>query len=118
MAAYELGVALYAGSDGGGVSRHGNIAGEVRRHGRGWGCRPTTPSAPPPGGRASGSAGTPPSTEGAPADFVVYPRDPLTDLSVLREPSYVVLRGRAGCGARGGLKRICRGARVACGMTP
>ena len=32
--------------------------------------------------------------EGAPADFVVYPRDPLTDLSVLREPSRIVLRGK------------------------
>ena len=31
--------------------------------------------------------------EGAPADFVVYPRDPLADLSVLREPSRIVLRG-------------------------
>src|SRR4051812_35565758 len=29
MAAYEAGVALYAGSDGGGISRHGNLAGEV-----------------------------------------------------------------------------------------
>ena len=33
--------------------------------------------------------------EGAPADFVVYARDPLLDLTVLHEPSYVVLRGRA-----------------------
>ncbi len=29
MAAYEAGVPLYAGSDGGGISRHGNLAGEV-----------------------------------------------------------------------------------------
>src|SRR6478736_5678232 len=29
MAAYDAGVALYAGSDGGGISRHGNLAGEV-----------------------------------------------------------------------------------------
>ena len=32
--------------------------------------------------------------EGAPADFVVYPRNPLDDLGVLREPTAVVLRGR------------------------
>ena len=32
--------------------------------------------------------------EGAPADFVVYDRDPLADLSVLRSPSRIVLRGR------------------------
>jgi imidazolonepropionase-like amidohydrolase len=31
--------------------------------------------------------------EGAPADFVVYDRNPLEDLSVLREPARVVLRG-------------------------
>ena len=31
--------------------------------------------------------------EGAPADLVVYPSDPLADLSVLRRPSAVVLRG-------------------------
>src|SRR3546814_3879707 len=29
MAAHDAGVAMYAGSDGGGVSRHGNLAGEV-----------------------------------------------------------------------------------------
>ena len=29
MAAFEAGVAIYAGSDGGGVARHGNLAGEV-----------------------------------------------------------------------------------------
>jgi hypothetical protein len=32
--------------------------------------------------------------EGDPADFVVYPSDPVEDLSVLASPSYVVLRGR------------------------
>ena len=31
--------------------------------------------------------------EGDPADFVVYPRDPVADLSVLQEPAVVVLRG-------------------------
>jgi imidazolonepropionase-like amidohydrolase len=32
--------------------------------------------------------------EGDPADFVVYPRDPVADLSALLEPVAVVLRGR------------------------
>ena len=32
--------------------------------------------------------------EGAPADFVVYDRDPREDLTVLQKPSRVVLRGR------------------------
>ncbi len=31
--------------------------------------------------------------EGAPADFVVYDRDPRADLSVLFEPTCIVLRG-------------------------
>ncbi|MFN8194773.1 MAG: amidohydrolase family protein [Nocardioidaceae bacterium] len=93
MAAYEAGVPLYAGSDGGGVARHGNLAGEVlalaalgmpadyalgaaswrAREWLGWNAR---------------------LDEGAPADFVVFDRDPLTDLGVLREPSRIVLRGR------------------------
>ena len=33
--------------------------------------------------------------EGDPADFVVYPSDPVDDLTVLARPSYVVLRGRS-----------------------
>ena len=84
---------LYAGSDGGGVSRHGNIAGEVlAMHELGM-----------PADYALGAASwrarewlgwNATLDEGAPADFVVYPRDPLLDLDVLREPSYVVLRGR------------------------
>jgi imidazolonepropionase-like amidohydrolase len=31
---------------------------------------------------------------GAPADFVVYDRDPLADLGVLDHPAHVVLNGR------------------------
>jgi imidazolonepropionase-like amidohydrolase len=93
MAAYEAGVELYAGSDGGGVSRHGNLAGEIvamaelglpvdyalgaaswrARRWLGWNAE---------------------LAEGAPADFVVYDRDPRTDLSVLFAPRCVVLRGR------------------------
>ncbi len=92
MAAYDAGVPLYAGSDGGGVSRHGNIAGEIvamaelgmpaeyalgaaswrAREWLGWNAT---------------------LDEGAPADFVVVDRDPLTDLSVLHTPTRVVLRG-------------------------
>jgi len=93
MAAYEAGVALYAGSDNGGVSRHGNLAGEViamaalglpvdyALGAASWRAREWL-------GWNSGL------DEGAPADFVVYPADPLQDLSVLLRPSCVVLRGR------------------------
>ena len=93
MAAYDAGVPLFAGSDGGGIGRHGNLAGEVigmaelgmpaeyalgaaswrAREWLGW------------------NAGL---DEGAPADFVVYDRDPREDLTVLMSPTRVVLRGR------------------------
>ncbi|MBD8869034.1 amidohydrolase family protein [Nocardioides donggukensis] len=93
MSAYEAGVPLYAGTDAGGVLPHGGIAGEVlelaaygmpadyalgaaswrAREWLGW------------------NAGL---DEGAPADFVVYDRNPLEDLTVLRTPARVVLRGR------------------------
>jgi imidazolonepropionase-like amidohydrolase len=93
MAAHDAGVALYAGTDGGGVARHGNLAGEViamaelgmsaeyalgagswrAREWLGW------------------NAGL---GEGDPADFVVFDADPLADLGVLYRPARVVLRGR------------------------
>jgi imidazolonepropionase-like amidohydrolase len=92
MAAYEAGVALYVGSDGGGSSRHGclheeivamvemglpaeYVLGGASWRGRAWlGWNATL-------------------EEGAPADFAVYPRDPLSDLGVLAQPTCVVLRG-------------------------
>ncbi len=92
MSAYEAGVPLYAGSDGGGVSRHGNLAGEVVAM-AGLGM---------PADYALGAASwrarewlgwNPTLDEGAPADLVVYDRDPTQDLSVLHRPSRIVLRG-------------------------
>ena len=82
LAAHEAGVAMYAGSDGGGVAKHGNLAGEIlamidmglpadyalgaaswrARAWLGWNARLDV---------------------GNPADFVVYPRNPLEDPSVL-----------------------------------
>jgi imidazolonepropionase-like amidohydrolase len=93
MAAHEAGVALYVGSDGGGSARHGYLHEEIRAmvdmgltpeyvlgaaswRGRAW---------------LGWNGGL---DEGDPADFVVYPRNPIEDLTVLTEPSYVVLRGR------------------------
>ncbi|HET7682633.1 MAG TPA: amidohydrolase family protein [Marmoricola sp.] len=93
LAAHEAGVQMYAGSDGGGVARHGNIAGEVlAMHAMGL-----------PADYALGAASwrarewlgwNAALDEGAPADLVVYPRNPLEDLSVLQEPTRIVLRGR------------------------
>jgi imidazolonepropionase-like amidohydrolase len=92
MAAHDAGVALYAGSDGGGVSRHGNIAGEViAMAGLGMSAEYALGAASWRAREWLGWNGT--LAEGAPADFVVYPRDPLIDLGVLREPTCVVLRG-------------------------
>jgi imidazolonepropionase-like amidohydrolase len=93
MAAYDAGVAIFAGTDAGGVLPHGGIADEVAE----------LASYGMPAGYALGAASwrarawlgwNATLDEGAPADFVVYPRDPVADLSVLREPSAVVLRGR------------------------
>ena len=93
MSAHEAGVALYAGSDGGGVARHGNLSGEVVAL-AGLGLAPEQAL-----GAASwrarewlGLDGT--LAEGTSADFVVYDRDPLADLSVLATPKRIVLRGR------------------------
>ncbi len=92
MAAHEAGVAIYAGTDAGGVLPHGQVAGEVRELAD-YGFSPEEAL-----GAASwrarewlGLDGH--LAEGTSADFVVYPRNPLEDLSVLAEPARVVLRG-------------------------
>ena len=91
MAAHEAGVPIYAGSDGGGISRHGNIVGEVEALVRiGMSPRDALGAA---SWRAREWLGVDALTEGASADFVVYDRDPLADLSVLRTPRCIVLRG-------------------------
>ncbi|MDT9593889.1 amidohydrolase family protein [Nocardioides zeae] len=98
MGAFEAGVPMYAGSDGGGMSRHGNLVGEVvalaalglpvadalgaaswrAREWLGW----------------EGSL-----AEGTTADFLVTESDPLVDLSTLMRPLAVVLRGRIVAGS-------------------
>ena len=92
MAAHDAGVALYAGTDAGGVLPHGDIAGEVIALAElGLGAEQALGAA---SWRARAWLGHPDVlTEGAPADFVVYDRDPRSDLSVLRTPRRVVLRG-------------------------
>ncbi len=93
MAAYEAGVELYAGSDGGGVAKHGNLAGEIV----------AMVDLGLPADYALGAASwrardwlgwNTDLAEGAPADFVVYDRDPRTDLSALFDPTRIVLRGK------------------------
>jgi imidazolonepropionase-like amidohydrolase len=93
MTAHEAGVPLYAGSDGGGVRKHGNIAGEVvAMAGLGMSNEAALGAA---SWRAREWLGWNAALEeGAPADLVVYDADPLADLSVLARPACVMLRGR------------------------
>lgn len=93
MAAHEAGVPLYVGSDDGPSVRHGALHEEI------WAMVDMGLPAEYVLGAASWRARewlgfNPGLGEGDPADFVVYPRNPVEDLSVLAEPSYVVLRGR------------------------
>ena len=93
MAAYDAGVPIYAGTDAGGVLPHGGIAGEVLELAA-YGFTPEEAL-----GAASWRARewlgwNATLEEGAPADFVVYDRDPLEDLTALHEPRQIVLRGR------------------------
>jgi imidazolonepropionase-like amidohydrolase len=93
MSAYEAGVPIYAGTDAGGVLPHGGIAGEVLELAAyGFSVEDALGAA---SWRARDWLGWNATLdEGAPADFVVLDRNPLEDLSVLRTPARVVLRGR------------------------
>jgi imidazolonepropionase-like amidohydrolase len=93
MAAYDAGVPIYAGTDAGGVLAHGLIADEVAELAS-YGM-PAEYALGAASWRARAWLGWNSALdEGAPADFVVLPRDPRADLSALREPTAVVLRGR------------------------
>ncbi|MGI8614879.1 MAG: amidohydrolase family protein [Nocardioidaceae bacterium] len=92
-AAHEAGVAIYAGTDAGGVLPHGLIAEEVLELST-YGL-----SAFEALGAASWEArqwlgADSRLVEGAEASFCVYDADPLADLRVLAAPRRVVLRGR------------------------
>ncbi|HEX5496805.1 MAG TPA: amidohydrolase family protein [Mycobacteriales bacterium] len=91
-AAHESGVAVYAGTDSVGGIRFGNVAGEVE-----WLVRAGVPAADAVAGaswRAREWLGLPGLVEGGPADLVVYDADPRVDISTLRRPRRIVLRGR------------------------
>lgn len=91
MAAHEAGVPLFTGTDNGGVTRHGNIAGEIAAlHRIGMPLADAVAAASWRGREWLGFDGL---TEGAEADFVVYDADPRLDLDTLARPMRVVLRG-------------------------
>jgi imidazolonepropionase-like amidohydrolase len=90
--AVEAGVALYAGTDAGGVLPHGLIGREVLALHEQVGL--TAVDALAAGSWAARDwLGVPGLTEGAPADFVLYDEDPRLDLRALMHPVRVVLRG-------------------------
>jgi imidazolonepropionase-like amidohydrolase len=94
MSAWEAGVTLYAGSDGAARQEHGTLWREIAAM-----ADLGLPSEYVLGAaswRAREWLGfTPDLAEGSEADFVVYDRDPLADLSVTAErPAAIVLRGR------------------------
>ncbi len=91
MAAHEAGVPMYAGSDGGGSPKYGCLPDEViAMHELGMSSEAALGAA---SWRAREWLGRGGLDEGDSADFVVYPTNPLEDLSVLRSPAAVVLRG-------------------------
>lgn len=93
MQAHDAGIALYVGSDGGGTTRHGVLHEEILAlHAMGLPAEEVLAAASWRGRAWLGFPGG--LDEGDPADFVVYPRDPRDDLTVLAEPACVVLRGR------------------------
>ncbi|MBA2739232.1 MAG: amidohydrolase family protein [Actinomycetota bacterium] len=92
-AAYEAGVAIYAGTDAGGFLPHGLIADEVAELAT-YGLS-TFDALGAASWRAREWLGRPARLdEGVPASFCVYSADPLADLGALKAPARVVLRGR------------------------
>jgi imidazolonepropionase-like amidohydrolase len=90
--AYEAGVAIYAGTDGGGVLPHGLIGREVLALHEQVGLSPDAAL-----GAASWAARAwlrrPGLDAGESADLVIYDRDPRGDLRTLLAPRAVILRG-------------------------
>ncbi|HLF41624.1 MAG TPA: amidohydrolase family protein [Acidimicrobiia bacterium] len=90
-AAHEAGVPIYCGTDAGSMVIHGRVADEIAAlHEAGL---PAADALAAGSWSARSWLGLPGLEEGAPADLVVYDRDPRADLAVLREPAVIVLRG-------------------------
>jgi imidazolonepropionase-like amidohydrolase len=89
VAAHAAGVTVLAGTD---FRPHGTVASEVRYLAAGG--LPAEVALGAACWNAREFLGLPGLDDGAPADFVVYDRDPAADLHVLDHPAHVVLRGR------------------------
>ncbi|MGI8577244.1 MAG: amidohydrolase family protein [Nocardioidaceae bacterium] len=91
--AYEAGVPIYAGTDAGGVLPHGLLAEEVIELAE-YGLT-TEDALSAASWRARDWLGRPARLDdGDSADFVVYDANPLEDLTVLRHPARIILRGQ------------------------
>ncbi|MEC3980320.1 amidohydrolase family protein [Amycolatopsis sp. H20-H5] len=89
--AIEAGVAVYAGSDAGGMVEHGRLVDEIEAlHRAGMSAEQALASA---SWAARDWLGHPGIADGAPADLLVYPVDPRENLAALRHPSHIILRG-------------------------
>ena len=89
--AWEAGVPVYTGTDSGGSLPHGLIRSEILAL-IGAGI-PQADVIAQASWRARAWLGLPGLEEGAPADLVVYDRDPRSDLSAMMAPRRIVLRG-------------------------
>ncbi|WP_255491810.1 MULTISPECIES: amidohydrolase family protein [unclassified Actinotalea] len=89
---HDAGIPLLLGTDAGGTITHGRIADEAAELVRAGVPAPDVVAAA--SWRTRRWLGAPGIAEGAPADVVVYPADPRTDIGVLAAPGAVVLRGR------------------------
>ena len=89
--AVDAGVPVFAGTDAGTVMPHGLIGDEVELLARVGGAEFALGAA---SWRARDWLGADGLAEGASADLVVYDTDPRADLSVVRNPKLVILRGR------------------------
>jgi imidazolonepropionase-like amidohydrolase len=89
--AIEAGVAVYAGSDAGGMVEHGRLVEETEALHRAGMSREQAL------GASSWTArewlGHDGIAHGAPADLLVYDTDPREDLGALRHPAHIILRG-------------------------
>jgi imidazolonepropionase-like amidohydrolase len=92
-AAHEAGVAIYAGTDAGGVLAHGLIGREVLALHEQVGLSADAALAAA-SWRARDWLGRPGLEAGEPADLVVYDADPRVDPRTLLTPRAVILRGR------------------------
>lgn len=91
-AAWQAGVPIFVGTDAGGSLPHGLVRQEIRELVAAG--IPAADVIAQASWRAREWLGFPGLVEGAPADLVVYRRDPRRDLSALDEPVRIVLRGR------------------------